>query len=102
MTVSNSHLVTGLTLTITVATAGDEQYSSLSPNTSAYARTLVSSSGEITYTWTLAGGKTISAGHNTIFKASFKDKGRQHAFSGDTYSWTATSNGVIQSGRGTF
>jgi signal peptidase I len=104
LTLSNSHAITALTITIHVAqttgvTYGSE-YNSLPAGSTTQSES--TSGGVITYTWVLNTKSTIPTNQGGAVYADFNGIGYSHAMSGDTWSVTSTSNGITSTLTGTF
>jgi predicted carbohydrate-binding protein with CBM5 and CBM33 domain len=100
---TNTNPITALSVTVVVQrTTGvsySGQYNTLG---SQIAQTNSSTTGAITYQYTLASGQTISAGNNRTFAAQFGGTGTAHPTTGDTYTVTYTTGGVQRTQSGTF
>ncbi len=104
LTVSNSASISSLTITIGVTTTGLTSKSQGDSFPSGTLQQSSKASGTVTtYTSTLKANKTIPTGSSgdTVY-VQFKDSGGGHDFSGDTWSVTSTSSGIVSTLTGAF
>ena len=103
LTIDNSSDVTSLTVTITVDATRGERYWSAS---STYPRGSISAthsgSSTITYRFTLASRRTISAGSHGVLTAAFTLRAGAHPAAGDAWTVTSTAGGVTATVSGSF
>jgi len=101
---TNSASLTALRIVVTVQkTSGSAyagQYNTVS--STALAMSYSDSGSQIVYTYTLTTGQTVPAGSGWLFGAQFSGTGVAHAYSGDTYTMTATAGGVTSTTTGHF
>jgi hypothetical protein len=104
LTFVNSSSISALSVTISVTTTGLTAKSKGDSFPSGTVSQSSQTSGAvIIYTTTLKANKTIPAGYsNATVYAQFKDLGNVHQSSGDTWSVTSTSNGIVSVLTGTF
>ncbi|HVA07280.1 MAG TPA: type II secretion system protein [Acidimicrobiales bacterium] len=104
LTVANSSSITDLTVTINVVkTKGvthDSQANSFPSGV--LKQSSKTSNGVIVYTSTLKSGQIIPQSFDGTVSAVFDGKGTVHEMSGDTWSVTSTSGGVVSTLTGTF
>jgi hypothetical protein len=100
---SNTSTITALTITVTVQRTTGISYSGMYNTVGGQiAQANSSTSGAITYTFTLASGQTLSAATGRLFAMQMSGTGTSHATSGDTYSVTCTAGGASTTISGTF
>lgn len=101
---TNSASLTALRIVVTVQkTSGSAyagQYNTVS--STALAMSYSDSGSQIVYTYTLTTGQTVPAGSGWLFGAQFSGTGVAHAYSGDTYTMTATAGSVTSTTTGHF
>ena len=104
LSVNNSSSISGLSITITVATTGVTNKSQGNTFPSGTLQQSSKTSGGVTtYTSTLKSKKTVPAGNsNSTVYVQFKDTVNAHDFSGDTWNVTSVSNGLTSTLTGTF
>jgi prepilin-type N-terminal cleavage/methylation domain-containing protein len=104
LTFADSSSISALSITISVTTTGLTAKSQGDSFPSGTVSQSSKTSGAVTtYTTTLKSNKTIPAGYsNGTVYAQFKDPGNVHQSSGDTWSVTSTSNGIVSVLTGTF
>lgn len=102
--ISNTAPLSSLTIEITVAkTPGinySGQYNSYWGNMLSMSRT--ETSGTIVYRYVLNPGQSVPAGTNWLTAAQFGGNGTPHPVSGDRYTVSATSGGILSTFSGTF
>ena len=105
LTISNPDAITALTITIEVVPSAGETLSYSSEKVSYTKKDFTeaesSSGGDLTYTYTLNAGDTVSTGGGTV-TAVFTSNLTTHASSADTWSVSSVSNGVQATIDGTF
>jgi len=102
---NNTATLTALTVTLTVARNPASLVSSGQYNTiggSAITQSVNTTATQVTYTWTLAAGQTLSAGTGRTFAAQMSPQGTAHPTTGDSWSVTYTSGGSSTTTNGTF
>lgn len=102
---SDKFSITAMTVTINVVQTTGVTFNSQSNSFPGgdLNQTFTTSGGIITYSFVLGGGQVIPAGYsNGIVYAQFGGTGSPHSMSGDTWSVTSTSNGIVSNLTGTF
>ena len=103
VTLSHTAPITALTLTLAVQkTAGISYNGQYNTVGNSITDTHTDGASAVTYQFTLAPGQTLGPGTNQLFAAQFNGNGSVHAFAGDTYTVTYTSNGQTATLKGTF
>jgi cellulose 1,4-beta-cellobiosidase len=102
--VSNGAPLTALSIEITVQKTSGVTYSG---QYNSYWGNMLSMSsrqtaGSIVYTYVLNAGQTVPAGSNWLTAAQFGGNGTPHPTSGDVFTVSATSGGVVRTLSGTF
>jgi endoglucanase len=101
--VSNTAPLTAMTITVVVQrTTGISHSGAYNTVGGQITQSNVSTSGTITYTFTLNAGQTLSAATGRLFAMQLSGTGTAHPTAGDTYSVTYTSGGTTQTVTGTF
>ena len=90
---TNSGAVTSLSITIVVQRTPGVTFSGIYNNTGQFAQTNTSTTGTITYQFTLNAGQ-LSPGTNGTFAAQASGTGTVHPTAGDTYTLTYTTGGA--------
>ena len=102
--IANTASLTALKVTIVMQRASglsyNGQYNTLASGQITQANS--STASAITYTFTLASGKTVSAGTNWVFAGQAKGTGKVHPTTGDTYTATYTTGGKAYTQTGHF
>ena len=96
---SNTGTLTALQVTITVQNTQGVSYDGISNNIGS--QITMGHSG-LVYTFTLASGKTVSAGTGRRFDAEISGSGTVHVATGDTWAITYTTGGVNYQQSGNF
>ncbi len=100
---ANTGTLTALTVTIVVQRTSGVSYSGMYNTVGGQiAHTNSSTTGAITYTFTLAAGQTLPAATGRTFAVQTSGNGTLHPTSGDTYTVTYTSGGQSFTTSGTF
>jgi len=105
LALSNRFSITAMTITINVAQTTGVTFNSQSNSFpgGALNQTSTISGGVITYSYVLGVGQVIPAGYaNGIVYAQFGGTGSSRSTSGDTWTVTSTSNGIVSNLTGTF
>lgn len=105
LALSDRFSITAMTITINVVQTTGVTFNSQSNSFpgGALNQTSTTSGGIITYSFVLGAGQVIPAGYsNGIVYAQFGGTGSSHSMSGDTWSVTSTSNGIVSNLTGTF
>jgi hypothetical protein len=99
--IANTAPVTALTATIVVQRTTGVSYSGMY-NTAGLTQSNSSTTSAITYTFTLPSGQTLGTSTSRTFAAQMGGTGTAHPVSGDTWTVTYTSGGVVRTQSGTF
>ncbi len=100
---ANTGTLTALTVTVVVQRTSGVSYSGMYNTVGGQiAQTNSSTTGAITYTFTLASGQTLPAATGRTFAVQTSGNGSLHPTSGDTYTVTYTSGGQSFTTSGTF
>ena len=101
--IANTASLTALKVTIVMQRASGVSYSGEYNNVgSQITQANSSTKSAITYTFTLASGKTVGAGTNWVFAGQANGTGKVHPTTGDTYTVTYTMGGKAYSQTGHF
>jgi hypothetical protein len=101
--IANTASLTALKVTIVMQRASGVSYSGQYNNVgSQITQANSSTKSAITYTFTLASGKTVGAGTNWVFAGQANGTGKVHPTTGDTYTVTYTMGGQTNTKTGHF
>jgi len=103
--ITNTAIVTALTLTITVQTTGGVTFNGQYNTAGSFVQSHGSTASTLTYQYNLGAGQTLApsgTGASWIFAAQSSGSGSAHPTSGDTYSLAYTAGGVSYTVTGHF